>query len=109
MLRQRDRRSGLTTEHFFDEYADLWEGEDPERELIEAWHIPGDGWHLSFHVDWKEIARVRLSQRAYLARYGRQDMNAWRYRPIPELVAAVIAIRDIVRQENALSRAGEDR
>lgn len=56
----------------------------------------------------REQILARPKQRAYLARYGRQDYFAARDMPIPDIEAAVRAISSVVEQENELSRLKED-
>lgn len=50
---------------------------------------------------------ARPGQRAFLARYGRQDFFA--ERTIVELERAVKEIADIVKEENELNRQTEDK
>jgi hypothetical protein len=63
-------------------------------------------WHLFQTIDLKEMVLSRPKQRAFLARYGRQDF--YERHSIPELVAAVRALSEVVEQENELSRLQED-
>jgi hypothetical protein len=61
---------------------------------------------MQVELDIKENILVRVRQRAYLARYGRQDMFA--RRSLVELNRAVSALSEVVQKENELSRAQED-
>ncbi len=63
-------------------------------------------WHLFQEIDLREMVLSRPKQRAFLARYGRQDFHS--QRSIPELTAAVRALSEVVQQENELSRLQED-
>lgn len=64
-------------------------------------------WHLQAELDLRENILDRPKQRAYLARYGRQDF--FQDRTILELEAAVKAIAEIVSHENELNRVQEDK
>jgi hypothetical protein len=64
-------------------------------------------WHLQAAMNLKESIAMRAQQRAYLARYGRQDYFDQSC-SLPELDEAVRAISAVVRQENELSRMTED-
>lgn len=64
-------------------------------------------WHLQAELELREIILDRPKQRAYLARYGRQDF--FQERTIPELEAAVKAVAAIVSEENELNRVQEDK
>lgn len=67
-------------------------------------------WHLLVEFDPVEELRRRTKQKAYLARYGRQDWFAWEDREVSELDEAVRAIGDIVEAENESNRPNtEDR
>lgn len=76
-----------------------------------AFRVPDEGihpyWYLFQEIDLKEMILARPQQRAFLARYGRQDF--YEKRSIPELRAAVHALSEVVNQENELSRLQEDR
>jgi hypothetical protein len=63
-------------------------------------------WHLGQKIDLKAKILARADQRAYLARYGRQDFFA--DRTIVEIESAVRAISALVGEENALSKAAEN-
>jgi hypothetical protein len=73
--------------------------------------VPDEGmhpfWHLAVEMDLKERIANRKVQRAYLARYGRQDFFDYT-RTTPEQDAAMKAISQIVKQENEFSRMSED-
>lgn len=64
-------------------------------------------WHLQAELDLRDIILDRPKQRAYLARYGRQDF--FQDRTILELEAAVKAVAEIVSHENELNRVQEDK
>lgn len=64
-------------------------------------------WHLIAKIDLRENLLLRNKQKAYLARYGRQDFFA--SRGIVELNSAVRAISEVVQQENEMSRISEER
>lgn len=64
-------------------------------------------WHLHQDVDLRRNVLARPGQRAFLARYGRQDFFA--ERTIVELESAVKEIADIVERENELNRTAEDK
>lgn len=64
-------------------------------------------WHLRVDLNLRERVLARKEQRAYLARYGRQDMFR-RDLSVLDLDAAVAAVSKIVEKENELSRASED-
>ncbi len=67
-----------------------------------AWHVVTDS-----EIDLRERVLSRPRQRAYLARYGRQDY--FRHdMTIPELDAAVRNVSDVVSRENEASSIGED-
>jgi len=52
---------------------------------------------------------MRLKQKVYLARYMRQDVFEWEHREVVELQAYFAAMSELIKGENELSRAGEDR
>ncbi len=59
-------------------------------------------------IDIRQNVLARAKQRAYLARYGRQDLYRLR-ESIVELDRAVLSLSEVVNKENELSRAQEDR
>lgn len=64
-------------------------------------------WHLRLEIDLREQILSRPKQRAYLARYGRQDF--WKDGlTVISLNAAVRAVSEVVEKENELSRLQED-
>ena len=63
-------------------------------------------WHLSQDVDLRENVLARPSQRAFLARYGRQDFFV--PRTLVEIETAVREVAEIIERENELSRHHED-
>jgi hypothetical protein len=75
-----------------------------------AFRIADEGvhpfWHLFQDIDLREMILSRPKQRAFLARYGRQDFFV--EHPIPVLVAAVRALSEVVQQENEASRLQEN-
>lgn len=82
------------------------------REFIEGWAITGPSsawWHLVVPFDWRGLLNLRAKQKAYLARYARQDMIRWASRPVTEIAAAVRAVSEIVHEENAFVSVTEDR
>lgn len=52
--------------------------------------------------------RDRMKQKIQLARYARMDIYAWEHRPVSELNAAYDALRELLKEEGALTRAGEE-
>lgn len=64
-------------------------------------------WHLQTEINLREHILDRPRQRAYLARYGRQDF--FQDRTVLELEGAVRAVAAIVNEENELNRVQEDR
>ena len=64
-------------------------------------------WHHEPLFEGKELLELRPRQRAYIARYGRQDMLAWKTRPLPELNDAVRRIAAIIEKESAETSAVE--
>ena len=57
-------------------------------------------WHLIADYDWRELRAFRRQQFAYLARYGRQDVLAWREVPVTILNEAYRALGALVSEEN---------
>ncbi len=64
-------------------------------------------WYLDDPIKLLGLPERRVRQRAYLARYGRQDFFD-QTRMVIDLDAATRAISQIVSEESALSRMGED-
>jgi len=64
-------------------------------------------WHLAQDIDLRESVLARPVQRAFLARYGRQDYFA--QRTLVEIESAVREISSLVRKEDELSRHTEER
>lgn len=64
-------------------------------------------WHLCQDVDLRRNVLARPGQRAFLARYGRQDFFA--ERTLNEIETAVREIVEIVECENELNRTVEDK
>lgn len=64
-------------------------------------------WHLHQDVDLRRNVLARPGQRAFLARYGRQDF--FEERTIVELETAMREIAEIVERENELNRQVEDK
>jgi hypothetical protein len=84
---------------------------DEVADFVGRWAILGGAaatWHLTTAIDWKEMQRVRARHRAYLARYGRQDMLAWLAMPVTMVTEAVRALSELVREENDLQSVEED-
>jgi hypothetical protein len=65
-------------------------------------------WHLEVEIDLGRNINDRVEQRAYLARYARQEFFD-KTRSIPEIEEAMRAINKIVSEENATSSARENR
>lgn len=66
-------------------------------------------WDHVVRIDPGEHLRMRVRQKAYLARYGRQSVLQWEGREVAELNEHFAAMSEIIREENALSRGSEDR
>lgn len=64
-------------------------------------------WHLTQDFDLRRVVLERPRQRAFLARYGRQDFFA--ERNVVELERAVRELSEIISRENEMSRTSEDR
>jgi len=77
---------------------------------MDRWQLWLDGaelWHTQSLINGREILQLRPKQRAYLARYGRQDMLVWKTRPIPELNEAVRLVAEFIEKESAETSAVE--
>lgn len=65
-------------------------------------------WHFAVLRDVDQLEKLRSWQRAYLARYGRQDMRAWDDRCVMELQEDFQALADLVAQEKGATSALEN-
>jgi hypothetical protein len=75
-----------------------------------AYHIEsGAYWDKHELVDPVEVERARTMQKVYLARYARQSLFDWEHREVSELQMYFDAMSEIVKQENGLASANEDR
>ncbi len=85
--------------------------EDDFVEAISFWtDSPADAfWHFLIDIDAEAILEYRRLQRAALARYGKQSWTQWDELDIEEMEQAYASVSDLVKRENALSRANEDR
>lgn len=76
-----------------------------------AFRITDEGihpfWHLHQNIDLRSNVLARPGQRAFLARYGRQDF--YETRTLVELETAVHEISEIIGRENELNRQAEDK
>lgn len=84
---------------------------DATLDRLVAFRVPGTGihpaWHATVEIDLRERILLRPQQRAYLARYARQDM--WRADvSIPEIDLAVRKVSAVVSQENEVTSLGEN-
>ncbi len=97
-------------------------GLDPDRDLdlddlewdyfqeeFPYWSTGSPSWHLTIEIDPAGLEEKRVAQKSALARYGKQPWVQWDDVDLQELEAAYGGVVDLVRQENALSRANEDR
>lgn len=109
MFRCIDRRGWVDHE---------WETPDPDEveESLKKLYFGTSGtwldafWHLLVDLDPEERLRLRTKQKAYLARYGKQDWFAWEHRETTELDDACREINEIVTGENEGGGGGlEDR
>lgn len=64
-------------------------------------------WHLFLGLEPAEVLKMRMKQKMYLARYGRQDIYQWEHREVIEIELAMQALTEIVKAENNLGQ--EDR
>ena len=65
-------------------------------------------WHLLVEFDPAHMLRERAKQKAYLARYGRQDWYAWEHRDVTDIDEAFREVCEIVRRENERAPSAED-
>jgi hypothetical protein len=76
-------------------------------EVLSFQYEKGALWDVE--VDPVELERARIKQKMYLARYARQDVFSWEHREVTELQRYFDELAAIVREENAISSAQENR
>lgn len=69
----------------------------------------GPYWDKHALIDPDEVLKSRTMQKVYLARYARQSLFEWEDREVSELQTFFEALSEILKQENGLSSANEDR
>lgn len=65
-------------------------------------------WHFAVLRDVDQLEKLRSWQRAYLARYGRQDMRAYEDRCVMEFQEDFQALSNLVAQEKGAASSLEN-
>jgi hypothetical protein len=113
LLRRQERATWLN------EGAEEWQPPDPD-ELRDELHVYGfqtgtsfdAAWHHILQADPLEQEKTRRRQILQLARYGRfggSSPCAWDDEPVTELRAWWRTLKEILDEEDSLSRASENR
>lgn len=66
-------------------------------------------WQFRLQLDADKLLDARKRQKAALARYGKQPWTQWSNLDVDDLDEAYDGVVDLVRHENEMSRANEDR
>lgn len=64
--------------------------------------------HVDEVIDLQERVKSHYTVAAFLARYGRQNMLQWDDVEVNEVRRYALALTDLIREENELSRRAED-